>query len=526
MSNTPTLQVQASSGSQSAKASATTAVDCEVVFAFSSQSKTTSKKAGGSKAKNVLGPYQSLFQKTSKEESFSGESGTLSFVRFSGQRKAKHVLMVGLGVASKLDKEKCRKAGALAAKKLLAENCSMIRADFDSLAGGSPEFSREASQFAGGFAEGFALSQYEFHKHKTGASKPKKSKKIAKLIGYTKDKSMGTDLRKFFKEIAIIADGVNICRDWSNEPANFGTPENFAKQAQNFARKHGIKCKIIGEKEAERQGMNLFLSVSRGSELEGKMVVLEMAPKKKSSKTKTICLVGKGVTFDSGGVSIKPSARMEEMKHDMSGAATMMGAMHNLVRLGTHHKVVMIIGLCENMPDGRATVPSSVVKGRAGKTVEIINTDAEGRLVLADALDLAHDYNPDVIVDAATLTGAVGIALGKYNCAIMSNNSKLVEKLKASAEATGEPMWELPNSDIYFEDMKSEIADMRNTGVTNLAGTITAGTFLRQFIKGKVAWAHLDIAFTAWDCGHLPYHPRKGGTGSQVRTLTDFVLNY
>jgi leucyl aminopeptidase len=225
------------------------------------------------------------------------------------------------------------------------------------------------------------------------------------------------------------------------------------------------------------------------------------------------------VTFDSGGISIKPSLRMEEMKHDMTGAATVMGALALAAHQKCKHRLLGVLVFCENMPDGKAIQPGNVLTSRSGKTVEVINTDAEGRLILADALDFIQDQKPDALVDIATLTGAVSIALGKLCCGILGNDPKLTQSLQAAGEASGERLWELPLFDEYFEDLKSDCADMKNSANDSYGGTIRGAIFLKQFIRKGVRWAHLDIAATAWNLGHLPYCPKKGASGAYVRTL-------
>jgi len=253
---------------------------------------------------------------------------------------------------------------------------------------------------------------------------------------------------------------------------------------------------------------------------------LEYKPKTVSKKTKTVVLVGKGVTFDSGGISLKPSPRMEEMKHDMTGAATLMGTIVLAAKLKSPNRIVAILAFTENMPAGNAVKPGDVVTSRSGKTVEIQNTDAEGRLVLADVLDYAEKFKPDVMLDAATLTGAVAIALGKQCCAVMGTDQKVVDQLVSLGAEMNERIWQLPLYDDYIDDMRSEYADLKNIGGARMAGTIKGGIFLKQFVKSSIPWAHLDIACTAWDMGHVPYHPKKGASGAHVRTLARFVSEY
>jgi leucyl aminopeptidase len=272
--------------------------------------------------------------------------------------------------------------------------------------------------------------------------------------------------------------------------------------------------------------MELFLCVGAGSDRESKVVIMEYTPKTGAKSANHVSLVGKGVTFDSGGISLKPGMRMEDMKHDMTGSATMVGATLMAARLGSKNKITTILVFAENMPSGKATQPGNIIKARNGKTVEIINTDAEGRLVLGDALDLAHDYEPDVIVDTATLTGACSVALGKLASALFTNDDKVSKALMKSTEATEEALWQLPLWDEYFEDIKSNYADMMNSANDSNGGTIRGAIFLKQFIKPGMKWAHIDLANRAYDQGYLPYNPRKGSSGVYVRTFAHFAMNY
>ena len=279
------------------------------------------------------------------------------------------------------------------------------------------------------------------------------------------------------------------------------------------------------EAEAAKEKMGLFLGVGQGAQRERSFVVLEYVPKG-VKKYKTIALVGKGVTFDSGGISIKPSMRMEDMKHDMTGAATVMGAIALAASWKVPHRVIAMMAFTENMPDGNAIQPGNVLTSRSGKTVEIINTDAEGRLILADALDYAQDSEPDVIVDVATLTGAVSIALGKQCCAVLGNNDHVMESLCRAGKSNGEKIWQLPLFDEYFDDLKSDCADMKNAANDSYGGTIRGAIFLKQFIKKEIPWAHLDIAAMAYNLGHVSYYPKKGASGAYVRTLAQFIADF
>lgn len=378
------------------------------------------------------------------------------------------------------------------------------------------------------FAEGLVLGAYQFVKHKSGGASKGAYSGPSRLVFIVAGKAEKSRLEAELRLVRAIAVAVNVTRDWSNEPSNIGTPEFFAAESKRMAREYGLKCKVLSERDCAREKMGLFLGVGQGAEREGKIVVLEYQPKKTrgARKAKTIALVGKGVTFDSGGISIKPSMRMEEMKHDMTGAATVMGATLLAAAWGVPNRIVSVMAFTENMPDAAAIQPGNVLTSRAGKTVEIINTDAEGRLVLADALDYVQDFRPDAIVDVATLTGAVSVALGKLCCGIMGNEDTLIGALLQAGEHNGERIWQLPLFDEYFEDLKSDTADMKNSANDSYGGAIRGAIFLKQFIRKGVRWAHLDIASTSTNLGHLPYYPRRGASGAYVRTLARFSADF
>ncbi len=323
-----------------------------------------------------------------------------------------------------------------------------------------------------------------------------------------------------------MANAVNVTRHWSNEPSNFGTPVFYAEEATRLAKEVGLKIRVLDEKECAKENMRLFLGVGQGSERESRVVILEHVPRRKGTKRpRKIALVGKGVTFDSGGISIKPSSFMENMKHDMTGAASVMGAMLLAARWEVSQHVIGLMAFTENMPDGHAIQPGNILTARNGKTVEIINTDAEGRLVLADALDYVQELKPDVVIDLATLTGAVGVALGKICSGLMGNDDGLIESLRKAGDRAGEKLWQLPLFDEYLEDIKSEVADLKNSVNDSSGGTIRGAMFLKQFIRKGVAWAHLDIAGVAYNVSHLPYFPKRGASGSMVRTLGQYLAN-
>ncbi|MCC7441335.1 MAG: leucyl aminopeptidase family protein [Bdellovibrionales bacterium] len=454
----------------------------------------------------------------SRAEVMTGAAKSIQFLRYAGGKGAEHALLSGMGQPDVATAEELRQSGASVGVRLKAEKVGSVHLRLEDLRKGlEPKGRLSWEEALEALLEGLALSRYEVLHRKSGkdANRYKQALTIAVVASSRADQ---TRVKGVFDRVTATAESMFVTRDWSNEPANFGTPEFYSQQAMKIARAHGLKARVMKESECRREKMGLLLAVGQGSERESRVVIVEYSPKG-AERGKSLVLVGKGVTFDTGGISIKPSAKMEDMKHDMSGAATVFGAILLASRLKVRNRVVAIMGFVENMPDGTAVLPSAVVAGRNGKTVEIINTDAEGRLVLADLLDYSKHFKPDAIVDVATLTGAVGYVLGNQACGLFANDDSLAEQLSELGERTGERMWHLPLFDGYLNTLRSEYADLKNCSASAEGGTATAAMFLKQFVPKDVAWAHLDIAYTAWDLGHLPYHPKKGGSGAHVRAL-------
>lgn len=312
-----------------------------------------------------------------------------------------------------------------------------------------------------------------------------------------------------------IADGMSMAKDLGNLPGNICTPTYLADQARALAKAHALGVEIIDQKQMEKLGMGALLSVAKGSRQPAKLIVLRYD--RGPSDQKPIVLIGKGITFDAGGISIKPAAEMDEMKYDMAGAASVFGTFKALAQLKPAVNVVGIIPSSENLPDGNANKPGDIVTSMSGQTIEVLNTDAEGRLVLCDAMTYAERYEPSVVIDIATLTGACVIALGHHATGLFSNNDGLARELLDVADEAYDRVWQMPLWDDYQEQLKSNFADMANIG-GRAGGSITAACFLSRFAR-KYDWAHLDIAGTAWRSGR-----DKGGTGRPVPLLTHFVL--
>lgn len=361
-------------------------------------------------------------------------------------------------------------------------------------------------------ALGYKLKAYKFNKYKTDAT----TKTLKELTIQTEQ-----NVKNLFKELDNLADGVLLARDLVNEPANVIYPESFVKIAKKI---DGLEVEALDKKAMEKLGMNSLLGVAQGSAMDPYLLVLKYngADKKK----KPIAFVGKGVTFDSGGLSLKPSSSMETMKGDMAGSAVLLALMQTVAKNKLPINAVAVLGLVENMPSHKAQRPGDVVKAMSGTTIEILNTDSEGRLVLADALWYTQEtFNPEILIDLATLTGAVVVALGSEYAAILGNDDKLAETLSKAGENTGERVWRLPMGEGYKKEIKSDIADIKNVGSGRGAGTITAAEFLKTFVKEDMPWMHIDIAGVELDSKAGTVY-EKGATGFGVRLLYEFLKNH
>ena len=347
----------------------------------------------------------------------------------------------------------------------------------------------------------------------------KSDKKVLKnnqQINFQAIKLDSNDIKLGIKEGQAIAEGINLTKDLGNLPPNICTPTYLANQAKKIAKDFKMKSTILSQKQIEKLKMGSFLSVAKGSRVEPKFIIIEHKKGKKSAKP--VILVGKGITFDSGGISLKPGSAMDEMKYDMCGAATVLGVMKTIGLLNLPLNVVGLIPACENMPDGLAVKPGDIVTSMSGQTIEILNTDAEGRLVLCDALTYAERYKPETVIDIATLTGACVIALGHHASAVFSKNDDLANDLLEAGKKSIDKAWRMPLWDEYQPLLNSNFADIANIG-GRAAGSITAACFLSRFTK-KYSWAHIDIAGTAWNSG-----ANKGATGRPVSLLSQFLIH-
>ena len=368
--------------------------------------------------------------------------------------------------------------------------------------------------------EGALYANYEADLYKT-KDKENRDMENCLLFFEKKPKNKANEIAKGIRQGIIVGEAVNFARTLCNEPANILTPTRFVERALDACAKANLNVQVMEREEMETLGMNALLSVSRGSDQPPKMLILrtEGAMKKRGRKP-LVAIVGKGITFDSGGISLKPSEKMEEMKGDMAGGAAALGAMLALGQLCPQKSVIGLIPLTENLPGGSATKPGDVVKSYLGKTIEIINTDAEGRLILADALAYAKTLGATQILDAATLTGACVIALGHVNAGMLGTDQKTMDRLRANCNMTGEGLWQLPVDDAYRKAIRSEIADMKNVG-DRAGGAITAAKFLQEFVE-DTPWVHLDIAGMDLDTEGRPY-ACKGATGFGIRSFVQLL---
>ena len=445
-------------------------------------------------------------------DEFKGESGDISYLVFDakGKVKAKRLLLVGVGDKSEYLAKDVSALSGSAARYLRKRNIKSFAL--------LPRSEADAVEVSTNAMQGVVTSGFELDKYRT---KDKNSKAISSFIVCIEG-AKPADLKNGLARGQYIGESMNFTRDLANEPPNILTPTEMANRAKKMAKETGLTCEILDEAKMEKLGMGSLLSVSVGSAQPAKLIVLKYKPKKNTGKKgELLALVGKGITFDTGGISIKPAAGMEAMKYDMTGGATVLGTMMAIGKLQPSVPVIGVVAAVENMPGGKASRPSDVVTAMNGKTVEILNTDAEGRLVLADAVHYAEKQGATRIIDMATLTGAVIIALGDLNTGVMGNDQELVDEIINCGKETGENFWQLPVGKDYSKGIKSDIADVKNIGPSRKAGTIIGAVFIQEFID-KAKWAHLDIAGTAW-ADEGTSSQSKGPTGVAVRTLLRLV---
>lgn len=427
--------------------------------------------------------------------------------------KAPRILLMGLGKEEEFEVDKIRSMSGRAARILRRIKCKKLA--YSSFTGLDvpPEISAKC------IAEGVILGLYHFKKYVTTRSK---ASPVEDIIVIAKKEEDVDSLEKGIAKGIILAEATNMARDLVNEPGNIMTPTYFAERATEVSKEFGMEIEVLEKEDMKKKGMGALLAVAQGSEEPPKMVVMKYKGGKEGSPT--LSLVGKGITFDAGGLDLKPADSMYRMYGDCSGACAVLGTMKALAGMKVPMNVTAVMPLTENMPSGTAYRPGDVITSYSGKTIEILNTDAEGRLALADALTLAQEVGADYIIDIATLTGGCVVALGVTASGVMTNNKELKDQVIKAGEIAAEKMWELPLFEEYFAQIHSDVADMENSGGRN-ASACTAGLFLKQFINNDTPWVHIDIAGTAMiereRTPYLkkPYLPKEGGTGVGVRTM-------
>jgi leucyl aminopeptidase len=447
-----------------------------------------------------------VITRLAQEERFGGELGKSISVNTLDQIGAQRVLVIGLGKRSKISPDTFRKAGIVVARKT-KQSLGNVVVGFET---------DKQDGYVSAFAEGFILGGYEFDKYKTTNNKRETG---VKEVGFLWAGLSDEVFRKEIEFAEIVSEATNFARDLVNEPPAVLTPTKLAEIAKDIARQENLECEIFDKEEIERRGMGGLLAVSRGSEEPPRFIHLIYKPRKKTRKS--VAIVGKGITFDSGGLCIKPRESMRTMKMDMSGAACVLGVMKAIPRLNPPCVVHGLISATENMPGARAYKPDDIIRTFSGKTIEVVDTDAEGRIVLSDAISYAVKLGVGEIIDVATLTGACIVALGNYTAGIMGNDEKLIQRVIKAAQRAGEKVWQLPMDDELRKEIESDVADVKNVG-SRWGGAITAAMFLEKFVE-NTPWVHLDIAGPAFFDKGSEWNP-KGGTGFGVRTLIRYLL--
>ena len=494
-----------------------TASQASVYFATQSTDK---KKKPHASVECTSKKVQSLVSMAVDELAFSAQKNETLFIRNAQVETGNHLLVIGLGELSTVTDEVLRSAAGQAYKTLtqnkVTEACFLL--DSALIKTKNPGYSSQA------LCEGFLLSNYQFDDYKTDLKKTKKSelKSITFLSG---KKGAPAALKKGTNEATILSECTNYAKWLGDSPGNLMTPEILADSVKKSFKGTKAKVTIWDKARIKKERFGGLYGVSLGSAVDPRFIIIEYngaAPSKKP-----LAFVGKGLTFDCGGISIKPSASMEEMKYDMCGGANVIGTLLAITKLKLKVNVVGYIPASENMPGPLANKPGDILKFRNGMTCHVDNTDAEGRLILADALSYASEKKPAAIVDAATLTGAVLIALGNTHTGLMGRDQKMVEAVQKASKITGEKVWSLPLDETHVADMKGTFADLNNIGVGRFSGSSRAAAFLSHFVDEKIPWVHCDIAGTAWDAAtRLTYTQPKLATGVMVRTFVEVAKTF
>ncbi len=481
-------------------------VPCLVIGIFEGKFKTDSVKQLDLRLEGAVG-------RITRDGEFRGEFKETLLLHTAGRLPADRILLVGLGEEKKIGLEKLRQAAAVAVNTLREKRIVRLATNLAQIKIGSSR----AGERVQALCEGLVLADYQFERYRTEKREklPPALEEVVLIAAESRDVK---EIQEAAENAAAICQGSFFARDLVNEPGNIKTPAYLAERARSMAEDLGLKCTLMDRAQLEEEGFGAMLGVARGSVCEPVLIVLEYQGDNNGGRP--LALVGKGVTFDAGGISLKPAEKMDEMKMDMAGGATVLGALMAAALLKLPVNLVGIVPAVENMPSGSAIRPGDILTSLSGKTIEVLNTDAEGRLILADALTYAKRFQPRIVIDLATLTGACVIALGHHAAAVLGNHDGLVQQLIKAGQRSGEKLWQLPLWEDYAGQLKSDIADVKNIG-GRPAGTITAAAFLQHFAD-DFTWAHLDIAGTAWEEKGRPGVP-KGATGFGVRLLIEYL---
>ncbi len=456
-----------------------------------------------------------LISEVIRSGDFQGELYQPSLIYTKGTIPAKRILLMGLGKRGDFNLDKWRGAASKAAQFLRDKGIKEF--SLHPYLTGEGKISIE--DFSQGLVEGMYLGLYQFTEFKT--EEKEKIKEVEQVHLVTPDGKRISHIQKAVDAAENVSRAVYLTRDLVSRPANRKTPSMLAQIAKDVAGNNGLRWKVLNVEEMKKLGMGALLAVASGSREPPKFIILEYKPP--STRMDTVVIIGKAITFDSGGLSLKPSENMDKMKHDMGGGAAAIGIIQAVSQLKLPVHLIGLIPATENLPSGSAYRPGDILNSLSGKTIEVISTDAEGRLILADALAYSQRFKPNVIIDLATLTGACIIALGENVTGMMGNDDELKARVTRAADRTGEKVWELPLWEEYEEQLKSEVADIKNVG-GRPAGTITGGAFLKKFV-GEYPWVHLDIAGPVWADKDKPYIP-KGATGVGVRLVVQLLRDW
>jgi leucyl aminopeptidase len=478
------------------------------------------KKSGKPSGGKLGALVQKLVDNAVADAAFTGGAKESVFYRECNADGYKNVLLVGLGESP--DTESLRVAGAVVLNGLKAHKLTSAGIAGEAIL----KTAKDSAGALQAFVEGLELAAYDFTDFKSKKkTEGKKDKPTLEQVSVLLSSAPSAALQSALKRAEILVECQNFVRWLGDCPGNFMTPTRLADEAVKMAKGTGLKVTVWDKARIKKENFGGLYAVSIGSDQEPRFIIMEY--KGGGAGKKPVCFVGKGLTFDSGGISIKPSAAMEEMKYDMCGGAAVIGTMLALAKLKVKVNALGLVPSSENMPGPSATKPGDIYTARNGKTVEVFNTDAEGRLILGDALAFGSEQKPAVMFDTATLTGAILVALGNTHTGVFTRDVKLRKRIQEASDKTGELCWAMPLTDTHVDDMKGTHADLCNISSGRMAGSSTAAAFLEQFVDKDLPWAHFDIAGTAWNVGgRLPYHPKKSASGVIMRTFVELAESF